>query len=362
MRKLMILGILLFAVSAGGVCKTYAADSSSSLPTQWTYSKEWINIHLLTWRNSSKVIVLDQYANVRANNIKSAADLNQTDKIAGLTGRYTNLSAKINQMLEQKGIADRATLVQTVSADTIKQQKIISLARQNVGDDNAKTLLASVQEQVVNQTKDMISSAVDENSANDFADNIVSAWRDPSGSVADEKATRVYAAGTVASTNVNDGVIIDNGEAKISQETGGGLKIEYAPGTGPSSATGGDGKKVWKIELSDGTSVGSYSVASPVVVGGSPSTASNVTVENSVTAAVNVAPTVAGNNTGEAKVTIVGGKAKVVSAPMESGGPATDPSTTPKNGLNSVNSINQTNSTDGQGGGVQQVAPMAPQP
>lgn len=319
MKKLILVVVstlILFSVSPA-----LATDGQTALPTKFTYAEEWLNLNLFTWKAQSKITLIDRYANDRANEIQTIINQNSPDRLGDLISRYLKLEAKANQII-QKNKNNPSVLVDIMKNDVLSQQKTLSEARQNAAAKNDQKTIASAQEQAVNIIKQNIAAIQNTDTADKFANQVVGAWRDPVRTVKDEEATRVYAAGTTANSNTNDGIIIDQGEAKISQDTAGNLKIEYAPGTGPNSIVADSGKAVWKIQMSDGTTVDSYTVAGKVVVGGSIGVASNIVVKTTNGGTGTSAQTVVGNGTGTsgtANVKVVGGKPGVA-APTESSG------------------------------------------
>jgi hypothetical protein len=310
-KKILILTfVLLFSFFT--ISSVNAASSSQKLPNRLTYTWEWVNLHLFTWSTQGKVEKLDQYATKRSQDLATAVELGKTDKIADLSSRYETLSNEVNQIISRKNIKNKTALVEKVQTSAIEQQKTLTEVRQSLNDEGQKKEIASIQEQGVNQLKDNISTVINQDTANTFTNNIVSVWRDPQQNVSNEKATRVYAAGTESSGNTgNSGVIIDSGQAIINQDNSGNLKIEYAPGTGPDSVTTSDGQKVWKILMSDGTTVDSYTAGS-VVVGEASGTATNVIVNTVTGGTGNQANVVVGGNTGSASVKVEGGLPTVV--------------------------------------------------
>lgn len=346
-----------------------AAGSLNKLPTKLTYTKEWLNVNVFSWRSSSKIKTLDRYAFVRAANIETVKD--QPSQIAEYSRRYANLKTKENNLLEKKKLS--SDIVNLIQMNTLDQQRILSQVRQSLTDQNSKTALASLQEQVTNQIENTLASKVGGAAATDFKNNVVAAWRDPKGESTNEKGTRVYAVGTTAdNNNINNGVIIDGGQAQITEQNG-QLKIEYAPGTGQNSVTTAKGEKIWKIVQSDGTTIDSYTAASQVVIGGNTGVTSNIVVktvsdQSTATSAQNV---IAGSNGTAASVDVnnikvVGGLpvSQTGQVPMESGGPATDPGQTITNSTNSLNSLNSTSSVSqsGSDSNSSQVEQAAPQP
>jgi len=339
-----------------------AADEQTELPTQFTYAKEWLNLNLFTWKTESKISLVNRYATNRAEEIKSVATENKSDALAGLVTRYSRLIAKENQIL-QKNKANFPAFANVVKSGTLSQQNVLSEARQSATIEADQKTIAAAQESAVNTIKQNIADLENPESAADFSNQVVAVWRDPNKIIKnDETTTRVYAAGTSLETSdTNNGVVIDGGQAKITNENN-NLKIEYAPGTGPNSVVGEDGKKVWKIQMSDGSIVESYTAGSNVVIGKSSGTASNIVV-NTVSGGTSGTANVVVGSGGASGVTVVGGKAEIKTgqASMESDSPASDPLQTSTNSLNSINSGNSLNQTSGNGQGVEQVSPVDPQ-
>lgn len=322
-RKTIFVTLFIFCFGTLVFNTAYAADTVTELPGRSTFVIEWINLNILTWKSKSKVIVLNDYATRRVQEIKIASDTNNDNQINNLVQRYSAFQDKINTIMNQKKIQNKATLVDTIRTQAIEQQKILSQVRQNTESEEVKKIIASTQEENVSKTKDLISNINGKDEANSFASQIITAWRDPNNSVKDEKTTRVYAAGTESTNNnANNGVIIDGGEAKITQNNTGDLKIEYAPGTGPSSVVGDNGKKIWKIQMSDGTVAESYTTAGRVVIGQSGQTTTNIIV-NSVSGGTTGTQRVIqgdGNSTGTGGVKIEGGLPGVVGGSSGTGG------------------------------------------
>lgn len=364
MKKILVIliaGLMLFlAVPA------QAADNQANLPTWFSYSKEWVVLNLFAWKSDSKLIVLDRYATERVGNIKSASQNGADGNIPELVDRYLRISEKEKKIAQKKNIS--AEKINMVMERELERQKILSTIRQETQSDSVKNKIVEAQEKAVENTRHVSEKTKDEEEVKNFQDKIVTSWRDPKGEInaSEEKATRVYAAGTSENGTIDDGIIIDGGEAKIVNENS-QLKIEYAPGTGPSSVTTDSGMKLWKIVQSDGTTIDSYQTATRVVIGQSTGVASNVVV-NTVNGSTGTSANVVvgnGGDGGNGGVTVVGGKQVVntVQTGMESEGPATDSSQTTTNSLNSTNSINSLNQTQSNNGGqgVQQAAPAAQQ-
>lgn len=310
MKKFFV--IILSVLIMSFVSPALAADGQTKLPTRWNYATEWLNLNLFTWKAESKVILTNRYATNRANEIKTVVNQNNSSVLTDLISRYSGLITKTSQII-QKNKNNSSSLVDTAKSDLISQQKTLSEARQSalVEDDQKK--IAAVQESAVNKIKQNIADMESSEAATSFADQVVTVWRDPKNTITDEKETRVYAVGTSESGTIDDGVIIDGGEAKISNDSGGNLKIEYAPGTGPNSVVGEDGKKVWKIQMSDGSIVESYTAGSNVVIGKSSGTASNIVVNTVSGGTTGTANVVVGNTSGSANTVVVGGKSVVTS-------------------------------------------------
>lgn len=194
----------------------------------------------------------------------------------------------------------------------VERQKILSMIRQETNSDEIKQLMTRVQEEAVNQTRATVSKILGDNNATNFQNNITAAWRDPLGEIdtGNETATRVYAEGTTGEGV--DGVLIDGGEAKITQTKGGNLKIEYAPGTGPGSTTIENGEKRWRIQQSNGTVIESYTAGGQVVIGQSTGVSSNVIVntvtgETSATSSTTTQNVVSGSTSGNTNIVVEGG-------------------------------------------------------
>lgn len=270
---LVILLILLIIPSQ----RALAAGSSAKLPTRLNYLWESINYSVLTWRNTSKVALLDRYANRRVEIIKVVAKDNDLDLTKKFINEYLNFKTKQSNLIKNKNLS--LAIVQEVAEKTLAQQKDLSILRQESSEDIKKEI-AHVQETVINNQQELIKQKDGQPAAENFADQTVAIWRDPQNLTKDdEKATRIYAAGTTAGGR--DGVVIDGGEGKIVQNSTGELKIEYAPGTGPNSVVNTQGKGVWTIQQGDGTVVTSYQAAGTVVIGSAGGTAGNVVVVSS---------------------------------------------------------------------------------
>lgn len=347
-KKIIFVFVALAMVFA--VSPAFAEDVSTdqSLPTRWGYAYEWINLNLFTWKAESKVKVYDQYATERAQNIATAYNSDKADQVGQLSTRFKFCETEMNQIMEQSKIADKATLLLLLQKGAIERQKILSEVRASLQDEEQRKNTAALQEESVNNIKNTIASIEDKEAADKFSEQIVSTWRDPKNTINDEQETRVYAAGTSENGTIDEGVIIDGGEAKISKDGDGNLKIEYAPGTGPSSITADNGKKLWKIQMSDGSIVESYTAGGNVVVGQSSGTASNIIVNTVAGGTSSTANVVVGSGSGSANTVIVGGKSVVTSG--DSG------SETTVNG--STESVNQSDSSGTAAGQViEQTAP-----
>lgn len=307
-----------------------AANGKVDVSTRISYAKEWINLNVFTWKAQSKITLLGRYATNRAEEIKTIANQNNSDALSNLVTRYSTLIAKTSQII-QKNKNNQSALVDSTKTDLLAQQRILSEARQSVRVENDQQTIASAQEKAVNAIKQNINDFQNVDSANQFAEQMVTVWRDPKGEIdtGKEKTTRVYAAGTSESGTTDEGVIIDGGQAKIVNENN-QLKIEYASGTGPNSITGDNGKKMWKIVQSDGSVIESYTAGGNVVIGKSSGVSSNVVV-NTVAGGTSSTANVVGNDGGSAGTVIVGGKSVVTSEDADS-----------STGTNTVNSSTNT--------------------
>lgn len=361
MKKILVIliaGLMLFSAMPA-----QAADDQANLPTWFTYTKEWVVLNMFSWKTESKLTVLDRYATERVGNIKTASQNGADGDIAELADRYLRISEKEKNMVQEKNIS--AEKINMVMERELERQRILSTIRQETQSESVKNKIVEVQERAVENARLVGEKVKNEEEVKDFQDKIVSSWRDPKGEINanEEKATRVYAAGTSENGTIDDGIIIDGGEAKIVNENN-QLKIEYAPGTGPSSVTTNSGMKLWKIVQSDGTTIESYQAATRVVIGQSTGVASNIVV-NTVNGGTGTTANVVVGSGGNGGVTIVGGKKviKTMQTGMESGGPVADPSRTTTNSLNGANSINPLNQTQSTNSGqaVQQVDPATPQ-
>lgn len=331
---------------------TLAADGQTNFSTKISYAKEWLNLNLFTWKAQSKIKLINRYAVDRAEETKLAVDQNKSDILADVLSRYSGLITKASQII-QKDKNGSSTLIDITKTSLMAQQKTLSEARQSATVENDQKTIASAQEKAVNTLKQNIIDIESSDAATSFNDQVVAVWRDPKGeiNVKEEKTTRVYAAGTTENGTIDEGVIIDGGQAKIVNENN-QLKIEYAPGTGPNSVTGDNGKKLWKIVQSDGSVIESYTSGSNVVVGKSTGTATNIvvnTVDGGTSSAANV---VAGSGSGTSGVTVVGGKSVVT---VENSGDPTGAGNTVNNSTSSTVQSSPTGTTSSQT--VQQVAP-----
>lgn len=306
-----------------------AAGKQNNLPTRFTYAKEWVRVNILTWKADSKVKVLDNLATTRVENIMIANQNNSNFSVYG--DKLLQIKEKQNNIIQTKNISDDT--VNKIAAQELERQKTLSMIRQNAQSDDIRNKIVSIQEQVVNNTKSSIEKVSNKDTAEKFSEKIISTWRDPKNEIKDEKETRVYAAGTSENGTIDEGIIIDGGEAKIDKDNAGNLKIEYAPGTGPSSTTTESNKKVWKIQMSDGSVVESYTSGN-VVVGQSNGTASNIVV-NTVNGGTGTSANVVVGSGGVSGVTVVGGKSVVNT--VETGNAAGTENTV----NNSTNSVNQ---------------------
>lgn len=332
---------------------TLAANGQIDFSTRMSYAKEWLNLNLFTWKAQSKIKLINRYAVDRAEDTKSAVDQNKSDILADVLSRYSGLITKASQII-QKDKNGSSTLIDITKTSLIAQQKTLSEARQNASVENDKKTISSAQEKAVNSLKQNIADIENSDAATSFNDQVVAVWRDPKGeiNVKEEKNTRVYAAGTTENGTIDEGVIIDGGEAKIVTENS-QLKIEYAPGTGPNSVTGDNGKKLWKIVQSDGSVIESYTSGGNVVIGKSSGVSSNIvvnTVSGGTSGAANV---VVGNSGGSANTVVVDGGKSVVT--VENSGDPTGAGNTVNNSTNPTVQSSPTGTTSSQT--VQQVAP-----
>ena len=309
-----------------------AADDEANLPTWFTYSQEWVVLNLFSWKPESKLVVLDRYATERVENIESASQNGADENIPELADRYLRISEREKNMVQEKNMSEEK--INMVMERELERQRILSMIRQETKSENIKNKIVEVQEKVIENAKVVAEKTKTETEVKKFQDKVIASWRDPNNEAKDEKATRVYAAGTdLGSEDTTNGVIIDGGEAKIVKENN-QLKIEYAPGTGPSSTTTDEGVKIWKIVQSDGSIIESYQAATRVVIGQSTGVASNIVV-NTVNGTTGTTANVVVGTSGNSSVTVVGGK-HVVNTVNSSN--TTESANTVNNSINTVDS------------------------
>lgn len=263
---------ILFALTLAS--PVLAATSQPTFIDRLTYAKEWVDLNILSFSKEAKVKTLSRYSLEYAKKVETALNNNQTERTSQLLDHYQTLKNNQNQIIETANLKDE--VLQTAKDGLVQEQKVLSNVRQNVADDDTKKEIAGVQQSTTNQVKNVIDNTQGNQQAQDLVDEVVSVWRDPENQVTEEKATRVYAAGTTASGN--NGVVIDGGEAMIKEDQNNNVKIVYAAGTGPQSTTTESGQRVWKIQLSDGSTVDSYTSGSQVVIGGTEGVSGNVIV------------------------------------------------------------------------------------
>lgn len=77
--------------------KARAADGQTELSTKVTYAKEWLNLNIFTWKEQSKVSLVNRYAINRASEIKTAIDQNNALGIIKFSSSKTFLLFLINK-------------------------------------------------------------------------------------------------------------------------------------------------------------------------------------------------------------------------------------------------------------------------
>lgn len=117
-----------------------------------------------------------------------------------------------------------------------------------------------------------------------------------------------------------------------------------------------NGKKVWKIQMSDGSVVESYTAGSNVVIGQSSGTSSNVVVKTVAGGgtAGGEANVVVGDGSGSAGKVIVGGKTVLT---VEDAGNTVKTKNTVNDGANSVNQSGPAGLDTGGGQVIERTAP-----
>jgi len=285
MKKICsFLFLILFSLTLAS--PVLAAQSQPTLIDRLTYVKEWVDLNILSFSKEAKVKTLSRYSLEYAKKVETALNNNQTEKTSQLLDHYQTLKNNQNQIIETTNLKDE--VLQTAKDGLVQEQKVLSNVRQNIDDDETQKEIAGVQQSTTNQVKNVINNTQGGQQAQDLVDEVVSVWRDPENQATEEKATRVYAAGTTASGN--NGVVIDGGEAMIKEDQNNNVKIVYAAGTGPQSTTAESGQRVWKIQLSNGSTVDSYTSGSPVVIGGTEGVSGNVVV-NTINGQQTLGPT-----------------------------------------------------------------------
>lgn len=264
---------VVFAILCLSMALPVQAATANGLPSKTSYFIEKLNLSIFTFRTSSKIKTLDRYANERVNNIQTVYTAKEFAQIENFAGKYTDLKSTELSLIENEKIT--GGLLEAVKTATVEQQKTLSVVRDGLEDENIKQNITKVQEDIVNKSRGVISNVENKESADKFVDGVVTVWEDPqglkggatyAGGTTAGEATHAYATGTSAG-GVN-GVVVDGGQAKVVQGSNGDVKIVYAPGTGPSSVTKDDGKKVWVVQGSDGSTTQSSSSTGNVVQGG----------------------------------------------------------------------------------------------
>ena len=75
---------------------------STTLPTRWTFAKEWISYNVFTLKAESKIQLINGLSNQRTAEIKLAAEQNSADVVKNLTFRLENMIQKQNRIVEKK--------------------------------------------------------------------------------------------------------------------------------------------------------------------------------------------------------------------------------------------------------------------
>ncbi|NCN24475.1 hypothetical protein GW918_00070 [Candidatus Berkelbacteria bacterium] len=270
--------LFIFAFVLLLVAPSVVRAESTTLPTRWTFAKEWISYNVFTLKAESKIQLINGLSNQRTAEIKLAAEQNSADVVKNLTFRLENMIQKQNRIVEKKQLKNQT--FNQIKENELSRQAELSNARQIATQAEIKEQIASTQGKIVQQTQTILQEKLGEDKASEFREQVVIRWRDPENKVAqnEEKPTRVYADGTSATGD--NGVLIDGGQAKITDENG-TMKIEYATGTGPQIVSGANTTTKWKIKQSDGTVIEDYSSANKVVIGQTSENSGN-TVINTV--------------------------------------------------------------------------------
>ncbi|MCX6809995.1 MAG: hypothetical protein NTZ65_04620 [Candidatus Berkelbacteria bacterium] len=309
MKKIILaVGILICFISASSA---FAASGPNQLPTKITYAQEWLNLNIFTFETTSKIETLDRYAAERVSNIETVYTAKNFDQIGEYASKYADLKSKEFSLIDNKKVT--GNLLETVKTTTIEEQKKLSVVRDGLQDNNLKQSITKVQEDIVNKSKNVITNVENKDSASKFVDGVVTVWEDPQGTKGEAtyangttagEATHTYAAGTTAG-GIN-GVVVDGGQAKVVEGSNGEVKIIYAPGTGANSVTQDNGKKVWTVQGSNGTTTQSSSSASNVVQGGTTGTGTTVIEGSNSNTASGTTGGQSTSNTGGGQVTTGG--------------------------------------------------------
>ena len=288
------------------VAPSVTRAENTTLPTRWTFAKEWISYNVFTLKAESKIQLINEFSHQRTAEIKLAAEQSKTDEVKNLTFRLENMIQKQSRLAEKKQLKNE--ILNQIKENELARQTELSNARQVATQTEIKEQIASTQGKIVGQTKTILQEKLGEDKATEFKEQVVVHWRDPENKVAEneETATRVYADGTSATGD--NGVLIDGGQAKIVDDNG-TVKIEYATGTGPqivSDENATTKTTKWKIKQSDGTVIENYSSASKVIIGQTGENSGNTvvnTVEGQATG-TNQKQYIKGNATGQSTQTV----------------------------------------------------------
>lgn len=184
-RTIVLWLIVTLMVFPGMVGAQESMPAKTILPTSRLYFlvqvKEFIQLNLLTFGQSSKAKVLGDFADQRVKEIEYAASIDDITSIDLIADEYQSQTL---QALDQvKKSEDTATLDQLKNR-IIEQQKTITQTQLEVKDNElVQTKLVVVQKQIANQTKTVVNEVQGEDAATELESQVQVIWRDPNADV-----------------------------------------------------------------------------------------------------------------------------------------------------------------------------------
>jgi len=151
------------------------------LPSSFWYNfvkiKESIQLDLLTFKKTSKAVLLEKFVEQRMDEMKYAESIGDYDALDSVVERYN--SQKTNVLKYAESAADDSVMKQ-VKENTLKQQQTMTQMQLRLEDGGeVQKNIVQVQNSIAKQTKEVLGVVLGDSSSVEFNDQVHVVWMDP---------------------------------------------------------------------------------------------------------------------------------------------------------------------------------------